>query len=135
MTDRRIPIALLALRLGIFILLAAWTVDKFVRPEHAAHIAEQFYFMKGWSHALVYAIATIESALLIAFLFGIRKRLSYGAVLVLHGISTLSAFKQYASPFQGPNLLFFAAWPALAACLALYLLRDLDTLTAGGHAR
>ena len=26
------------------------------------------------------------------------------------------------------NLLFFAAWPMLAACFALYLLRDLDTL-------
>jgi putative oxidoreductase len=26
------------------------------------------------------------------------------------------------------NLLFFAAWPMLAACIALYLLRDQDTL-------
>jgi hypothetical protein len=25
------------------------------------------------------------------------------------------------------NLLFFAAWPMLAACIALYMLRDLDT--------
>jgi hypothetical protein len=135
MTDRRIPIALIALRIGIFILMAAWTVDKFVRPEHAAHVAEQFYFMKGVGRALVYASATMESALLVTFLLGIAKRLTYGAVLVLHGISTFSAFKQYVSPFQGPNLLFFAAWPALAACLALYLLRDLDTLTTGRHDR
>ena len=134
MTDRRIPI-LLALRLGIFILFAAWTVDKFVRPEHAAQIAEKFYLMKGWGHGAVFAIAAAESALLLAFVLGLGKRLTYGAVLVPHGISTLSAFRQYAAPFQGPNLLFFAAWPALAACLALYLLRDLDTLVAGGRAR
>jgi hypothetical protein len=30
------------------------------------------------------------------------------------------------------NLLFFAAWPMLAACFALYLLRDLDTLGVVG---
>lgn len=35
---------------------------------------------------------------------------------------------------EGPNLLFFAAWPMLAACLALFLLRDEDTLaTVGSH--
>ena len=28
------------------------------------------------------------------------------------------------------NLLFFAAWPMLAACLALYLLRDYDRLAS-----
>jgi hypothetical protein len=32
------------------------------------------------------------------------------------------------APFD--NLLFFAAWPMLAACITLYLLRDLDTLWA-----
>ena len=39
-------------------------------------------------------------------------------------------FKQYLAPFEGPNLLFYAAWPMLAACFALYRLRDLDTLWA-----
>jgi len=34
--------------------------------------------------------------------------------------------RQYLNPWQ--NLLFFAAWPMLAACVALYLLRDADTL-------
>jgi hypothetical protein len=58
---------------------------------------------------------------------GVQKSLTYGAVLILHGISTLSAFRQYLHPFEGPNLLFFAAWPALAACYALYVLREFDT--------
>ena len=56
------------------------------------------------------------------------RRLTYGAVLVLHAISTLSSYRQYLSPFEGSNLLFFAAWPMLAACVGLYLLRDHDTL-------
>lgn len=35
---------------------------------------------------------------------------------------------QYLDPFN--NLLFFAAWPMLAACFAFYLLRELDTRLA-----
>jgi hypothetical protein len=75
-------------------------------------------------------IGLIELVIIIGFLVGYQKRWTYGAVLILHGISTLSTFKQYLIPFEGPNLLFFAAWPMLAACFALYYLRDLDTLWA-----
>jgi hypothetical protein len=59
-----------------------------------------------------------------------QKRYTYGLVLVFHGVSTLSSWKQY---ILEPNLLFFAAWPMLAACIALYLLRDLDTLFTVRH--
>jgi putative oxidoreductase len=34
----------------------------------------------------------------------------------------------YLDPFS--NLLFFAARPMLAACIALYMLRDFDTIAA-----
>src|SRR6266480_2149730 len=51
-----------------------------------------------------------------------------GVVLLLHAVSTFSSFHQYLHPFEGPNLLFFAAWPMLGACFTLYYLRDLDTL-------
>ena len=44
----------------------------------------------------------------------------------MHTVSTLSSWRQYLDPFD--NLLFFAAWPMLAACIALYLLRDHDNL-------
>lgn len=57
--------------------------------------------------------------------------MSYGRVLILYSVSTLSSDGQYMDPFN--NLLFFAAWPMLAACFALYSLRDLDTKwTIGG---
>ena len=132
MQENRVPLALLLLRVGIFTLMIAWTIDKFVRPDHTAHVFEQFYALKGMGHGISYALGALELVLLLGFLLGVAKRLTYGAVLVLHAVSTLSAFRQYAAPFQGPNLLFFAAWPALAACLALYLLRDLDTHVVRG---
>lgn len=124
----RLPIALLALRLGVFVVMFIWTIDKFVRPEHAAAVFENFYFFSNLSTALSYLIGAVELALLAGFLAGWKKRFTYGTVLVLHAISTLSSFKQYLAPFEGPNLLFFAAWPMLSACVALYLLREQDTL-------
>lgn len=124
-TDR-LPLALLLLRLGVFVVMFIWTVDKFVRPEHAAKIFANFYFIGGLGNLPVYLIGAAELIILLGFLAGFMKRFTYGFVLALHGISTLSAFKQYLDPFAGPNLLFFAAWPMLAACFTLYSLRELD---------
>jgi len=127
-SDRRIPVVLLMLRLSIFIVMFMWTLDKFVRPDHAASVFAKYYAVGGLSRAVAFTVGALEIALLVAFILGVAKRWTYGMVLVLHGISTLTAYKNYAAPFEGPNLLFFAAWPMLAACISLYLLRDFDTL-------
>lgn len=126
--EKKLPLALFLLRLGVFVVMFIWTVDKFVRPGHAASVYENFYYISGLGNTLFYIIGLIEMIILAGFLLGFRKRLTYGAVLALHAISTLSSFKQYLSPFSGPNLLFYAAWPMLAACFALYYLRDEDTM-------
>ncbi len=125
--NARLPLVLLLLRVGVFIVMAMWTIDKFVRPGHAAGIYQSFYFIRVPSPTLFYVIGGLELAIVVGFLLGFQKRFTYGAVLLLHGISTLSSYRQYLAPFQGGNLLFFAAWPMLAACFALYYLRSLDT--------
>jgi putative oxidoreductase len=126
--SRRIATALLVLRLTIFFVMLIWTIDKFVRPAHAASVYEHFYFLGGFSPTIIYALGGAELLFLIGFVIGVAPRLTYGLVLLLHGVSTFSAFRQYFHPFEGPNILFFAAWPMLGACFALYYLRDLDTL-------
>lgn len=134
MTDqnRQLQLSLLFLRLTIFLVMFMWTIDKFINPGHAAKVYESFYFIAGLESATLYLIGGVEIVVLLLFLIGYLKTYTYGAVLVLHAISTLSSFKQYLAPFDGPNLLFFAAWPMLAACLALFLLRDQDkTLSLG----
>lgn len=125
--EDRIPLALAFLRVSVFLLMFMWTIDKFLNPEHAARVYANFYFLGGLGAAVLYLVGLVELVIIIGFVLGVQKSMTYGTVLVLHGISTLSAFRQYLSPFDGPNLLFFAAWPALAACYALYVLRDLDT--------
>ena len=124
----RLSISLLCLRLGIFVVMLAWTIDKFVRPTHAANVFDHFYGLANIGQTIMYSLAALEVLLLLAFILGIKRRISYGLVLLLHGISTLSSWPQYIKPFEGSNLLFFAAWPMLAACVMLYLMRDQDNL-------
>jgi uncharacterized membrane protein YkgB len=126
--DKRISLSLLLMRVGIFVVMFAWTIDKFLRPEHASAVFAGFYYIKGIPNNIYFIIGIVETIIIFGFLLGLKKRLTYGLVLLLHGISTISSYKQYISPFEGPNLLFFAAWPMLAACFTIYYLRDLDTL-------
>jgi hypothetical protein len=124
----RVGVALLILRVTVFLVMLIWTIDKFIRPAHAASVYEHFYFLGGFGPSIIYAIGVAEMLLLLGFLIGFAPRLTYGVVLLLHAVSTFSSFRQYLQPFEGPNILFFAAWPMLGACFALYYLRDLDTL-------
>ena len=127
-TNNRLPLALLLLRLSVFVVMLVWAIDKFVRPEHAAVVYEHFYAISGMGNSAFYVIGALELLILIGFLIGFKKRYTYGAVLVFHAVSTLSAYNQYLNPFEEVNLLFYAAWPMLAACFTLYYLRDSDTL-------
>ncbi|MBL1273493.1 MAG: hypothetical protein COB25_013655 [Oceanospirillales bacterium] len=124
---KQLPLALLLLRLGVFIVFLFWTLDKLVQPEHAAKVFTAFYGLGSLGESAFYAIGVAQLALILAFVAGLFKTWTYGAILVFHGVSTLASFSKYLQPFD--NLVFFAAWPMLAACAALFLLRDYDTLT------
>ncbi|NEO99021.1 MAG: hypothetical protein F6K58_10145 [Symploca sp. SIO2E9] len=126
-SDNRLSLSLFLLRLSVFLVMLMWTLDKFVRPEHAAAVYEKFYFISGFNNSIFYLIGLVQLAIIIGFLLGFKKTWTYGAVLVFHAISTFSTFQQYLAPFTDNNLLFYAALPMLAACFALYYLRDLDT--------
>jgi len=122
----RLQWSLLSLRVGVFIVMLMWTLDKFIQPEHSGKVFENFYGLAGLGSTIFMIIGLLELLLILAFLAGMYKRLTYGVVLIIHGVSTFSSFQQYLDPFN--NLLFFAAWPMLAACISLYLLRAEDTL-------
>jgi putative oxidoreductase len=131
----RVGVALLVLRFTVFLVMLIWTIDKFVRPAHAISVYEHFYFLRGLGPAIIYLIGVAELVLLLGFVIGFAPQLTYGIVLLLHAVSTFSSFRQYFHPFEGPNILFFAAWPMLGACFALYYLRDLETMWRVGAAK
>jgi uncharacterized membrane protein YkgB len=127
--NNRLPLSLFLLRVSVFIVMFIWTIDKFVRPGHAAAVYESFYFIGGLSELVFYFIGGLEMIIILSFLLGFKKRFTYSIVFLFHAVSTLSSYRIYLSPFaEGPNILFYAAWPMLAACFVLYYLRDLDTL-------
>ncbi len=127
-TPKQLPIALLTLRVGIAIMMFPWAIDKLVRPEHATSVFEHFYLLEGVSGSVVLGLGVAQLVILTGFLIGFARTWTYGLVLAMHAASTLLSWRQYASPFEGPNILFFAAWPALSACIALFLLRSDDRL-------
>ncbi|MFM1815575.1 MAG: hypothetical protein RLZ98_2270 [Pseudomonadota bacterium] len=126
--DDRIKLVLLLLRITVFAVMIVWTLDKFIAPDHAARVIGRFYLLPGLGALTLYAIGAVQLAIVVAFLIGFKKTASTGLVLAMHTVSTLSSFNQYFTVFQGGNLLFWAAWPMLAACFALFYLHDLDTM-------
>lgn len=124
--QNRLALSLLVMRLSIFLVLLMWTLDKFLHPEHALHVFEQFYGLSEFSGALMMSLAIVESLVILLFVSGLFKGLTYLAVLIFHTISVLSSYPAYFTPFNSPHLLFFAAIPMWAACLSLYLMRDSD---------
>lgn len=121
----RSRLALVLLRVGVFVVMAMWSLDKLLRPGHASAVFENFYYLSGVGTTLLAAVAIVQLALEIAFVLGLWKTVTYGYVLVAHALSTASSWRQYLDPFD--HLLFLAAIPMLAACAALFLLRREDT--------
>jgi hypothetical protein len=91
--ENRLPLALLLTRLSVFLVMFVWTVDKFVEPQHASKIMAEFYLAGGVGSAVIYLLAAIELAVILAFLFGFAKQWSYGLVLLVHAVSTFRPIK------------------------------------------
>ncbi len=129
MTDRlRVPFFVLRLSIGIFLL--QWTIEKFVRPDHTSDIFKWMYNFQldpSWSPFL----GAIELLIVLAFIAGFQKRISYAIVFAMHLISVASTWNimlhPYTSPVPGRNL-YMTAVPVLVAMAMLYRLRDLDSL-------
>jgi uncharacterized membrane protein YphA (DoxX/SURF4 family) len=130
---RQLPLSLLLLRVSIFVVFLVWTLDKFFNPGHFGGILTAFYGYDQGGAFLAYVVGSLQMILNVAFVLGLFKTWTYGAVMVFHAGSTIMPFAYYLQPFD--NLLFFTAWPMLAACIALFLLRDYDTMTLGRKSR
>ncbi|MGB3297448.1 MAG: hypothetical protein WBA76_04200 [Phormidesmis sp.] len=124
---QRVSLVLLLTRLSIFIAMMIWVIDKFVQPEHTAAVFQAFYGIGGVSSAIAYCLGAIQLVIMVSFVAGYQKKITYGLVLLMHTASTLVSFPKYLAPFESANILFYASWPMLAACFALFYLRDLDT--------
>ena len=126
----KIGLALIRLSTGIFFLI--WSVEKLIYPEVTQKIFARFYMLEI-SPSIAVAIGIVQTLFVLAFMAGLFKIWTYGAILGMHGLSTLSTYKELLNPYEPPNHLFWAAVPLLAALIALFLLRKEDSLFTIGN--
>jgi hypothetical protein len=108
--------------------MMVWALDKIINPGHTAAVFKHFYLIPNLNSNISFAIGIFQILVCVFFLFGIQKRLSYGLVFLMHLGSTFASWKVFLSPWESPNILFWAALPMLAATYTLYLNRNNDTL-------
>jgi len=129
MTDTRLPIALLILRITVAIFLLVWVVEKFVAPQSMVGIGAKFYGLDlTLTHA--YVVGVIQAVMLALFTIGAVPLVSYGFFVVIHAVSMVASYDNLLTPYVGPNHLFHAGIPALGALVVLLMLRRHDTLAS-----
>ncbi|NWG45256.1 MAG: DoxX protein [Alphaproteobacteria bacterium] len=128
MPDRKLPIALAIIRYSVFAFFAVWVVEKFVKPESTVAIWKIFYFTENLPLEASYGIGVVQAVILIGFVLGLARTWTYGLLTLMHALSTLSTYEPLLDPYTRVNHLFWAAVPTLGAMIALFLLREADTI-------
>jgi len=131
--EAAVPLLLQRLAIGVF--MAVWIVDKFVNPGHASGVFAKFYGLAIGS-AMPMVIGIVQAIILVAFLLGYRRGISYLLIFLMHGGSTLASWRVYAALYgEAGNLLFWAAIPVLAAMWVQFALRRHDSFSLDGQTR
>jgi len=121
---------LATLRIGLFLFMMVWTVEKFVRPEAFQSIFGSFYGFDA-GHALIYLIGAVQLAVLLLFVSGKFKTVSYGLVMLMNVMTLLVSYRQILTPYEGStNHLFAASIVVAAGSIALFLSRHDDRFLA-----
>ena len=127
MSTHALKLPLFLTRLSIFYFMLPWQIMRFTKPESISRISDKYYkFAMPEIGSTITGVLMI--ALLIAFVLGFKKKISYLLVLVLHAVGTLMTIPYLIPGIEGYNQLFLAAIPTVAAMLLLYCLRDEDTM-------
>jgi len=127
MTTHALKLPLFLTRLSIFYFMLPWQLMRFTAPESVIGIAERHY--KFTMPEIVPMISgVLMMILLIAFVTGFKKKISYLLVLILHALGTLMTLPKLIIGLEGFYILFVAAIPVVFAMVLLYVLRDEDTL-------
>jgi len=101
---------------------------RFVKPEGAKGIAAKYYKVSAMPDMAVTVVGVFWVILLLTFLAGFKKRISYGLVFLIHFIATLFTIPYLIPGTENFKILFCAAVPTIMAMYLLYILRDQDTL-------
>ena len=130
--QRTLAWCLFILRIGIAIVFFMWTIDKFINPDHASAVFKTFYKIDNLSSYVAIILGVLQLFLVVLFAIGLYRTQTYSAILIMHIVSTTVSYSRYLDPWSSGNLLFFAAFPMLSACIVLWLLRRYDSISIDG---
>lgn len=125
--ERKIQIGLLLIRVSVAAVFLAWTSNKIFFAERSVRMMSNYYFLPFTPNILL-ILGILEIGLVLVFLSGKFRNWTYAAILIGHTASTLVSSPRFFPPYEFHALLYLTAFPMLGACIALYLLRDRDTL-------
>src|SRR5688500_6222769 len=91
----RLPISLLLLRLSLGLVMMVWAFDKILNPGHGAAVLEGFYGLAGVGEQVIRIMGFAQALIVLAFLLGFAKTWTYGAVLLMHAVTTLVSWSAY----------------------------------------
>jgi len=130
--ERRLPLALAILRVTTGVFFLVWALEKLVKPDVTAAIWDKFYGIP-LDVNLSYPIGILNTLMSLALIVGFKRRFTYAYWTLFHFVSVASTWNYLIKPFGGPNHLFLAGVPIVAIMVALYMLRDWDTMTVDGR--
>ena len=157
MSPTRLATALLILRLGIGAFLFVWASLKFLRPEWMQNVFRNTYQLAWVTRenidTLSLVVGTAQMLLVLLFVLGLWRTLTYGAVTLMHATGIVGALLTGNLLFKGglvkavstgtfaigytqfPANLLWTSVTTLAALVALFLLRHADRWTIDGMRR
>ncbi len=65
-TVRHLDLSLLLLRLGVGLVMAMWTADKFVNPAHSSAVMENFYGLPALGSEVFVVLGVIQAVIVLA---------------------------------------------------------------------
>jgi len=125
--DRDLECSLALIRVAIAGFLMVWVCDKLFNADGAVKTFSKYYFGLSGDSVML-GIGLLQLVLVLAFAAGLFKTITYGAVTLMHAVSTFASYERYMDPLARPNILFWAAVPVLAAMIALFVLRNRDRM-------
>ena len=125
--DRALAISLAAMRLSTGAFFLVWSLEKILAPEIARRVFETFYASSP-SDTVLLLIGIAQTAIVLAFMAGVLRFWTTGALLVMHTVSMAASIPRLIDPFTPPNHLFWAGVPVIALLVGLLVLRNRDTL-------
>lgn len=125
MEMKPVLISLAIIRFSLALFFLVWAAEKIIAPEITQELFSTFYRIQI-SASVSFIFGLFQLFVILAFMLGLFKTWSYGLLLGMHLVSTLSISRQLLNPYESPNYLLWAAVPVLGALIALFILRKRD---------